>query len=502
MNPELELLRFLTAHGFPHIAAAAAAGTSTTGRSIDATLGIAAGVPRRRASTAGSSRSTSCASDPDGASSTRLARARRGDRRRCTPRSPPTPPTRPSRPEEPSPEALSLLTATVDEEIERVFLDLPDDERARADRRPRRRTCASGCARSRSVGVGGRVIRPHGDLHLGQTLLTDARLGDPRLRGRAGAAAARAAPQALAAARRRRDAALVRLRRRRRPRCCAARPAPDGWEAARPRALPRRLPRRASTRRCCRRARRRSRKLLAVFELEKAVYELRYELDNRPDWVAIPVAGIAAPARDGMRRRHARARRAGRAATTRTRTRCSAPTRTTAASSSARFRPARRARSTRRSSRTASRVALEQVHPAGVFEGDGRGRRAAAAPTGSRSTTATAATFTIDDPYRFPPTLGELDLHLLGEGRHEELYEQLGAHVREVDGVARHRVRGLGADRARRSASSATSTAGTAACTRCARSARPASGSCSCPASAPGARYKFEILRAGRRAAR
>jgi trehalose synthase-fused probable maltokinase len=31
---------------------------------------------------------------------------------------------------------------------------------------------------------------------------------------------------------------------------------------------------------------------LAIFELEKALYELRYELDNRPDWVAIPVAGI------------------------------------------------------------------------------------------------------------------------------------------------------------------------------------------------------------------
>ena len=40
-----------------------------------------------------------------------------------------------------------------------------------------------------------------------------------------------------------------------------------------------------------RRARRVDR-LLAIFELEKAVYELRYELDNRPDWVAIPVAGI------------------------------------------------------------------------------------------------------------------------------------------------------------------------------------------------------------------
>jgi maltokinase len=35
-----------------------------------------------------------------------------------------------------------------------------------------------------------------------------------------------------------------------------------------------------------------TRQLLAVFELEKAVYELRYELNNRPDWVPIPVAGV------------------------------------------------------------------------------------------------------------------------------------------------------------------------------------------------------------------
>ena len=31
---------------------------------------------------------------------------------------------------------------------------------------------------------------------------------------------------------------------------------------------------------------------LSIFELEKAIYELGYELDNRPDWVSIPVAGI------------------------------------------------------------------------------------------------------------------------------------------------------------------------------------------------------------------
>jgi maltokinase len=33
--------------------------------------------------------------------------------------------------------------------------------------------------------------------------------------------------------------------------------------------------------------------LLSIYELEKAIYELRYEIDNRPDWISIPVAGIS-----------------------------------------------------------------------------------------------------------------------------------------------------------------------------------------------------------------
>jgi maltose alpha-D-glucosyltransferase/alpha-amylase len=32
--------------------------------------------------------------------------------------------------------------------------------------------------------------------------------------------------------------------------------------------------------------------LLTVFLLEKAVYELGYELNNRPHWVHLPVSGI------------------------------------------------------------------------------------------------------------------------------------------------------------------------------------------------------------------
>jgi 1,4-alpha-glucan branching enzyme len=38
-----------------------------------------------------------------------------------------------------------------------------------------------------------------------------------------------------------------------------------------------------------------------------------------------------------------------------------------------------------------------------------------------------------DDPYRYLPTLGELDLHLIAEGRHEELWKVLGAHTQTYD---------------------------------------------------------------------
>lgn len=40
----------------------------------------------------------------------------------------------------------------------------------------------------------------------------------------------------------------------------------------------------------------------------------------------------------------------------------------------------------------------------------------------------------VDDPYRYLPSLGEVDLHLIGEGRHEQLWTVLGAHVRRYDG--------------------------------------------------------------------
>ncbi len=43
------------------------------------------------------------------------------------------------------------------------------------------------------------------------------------------------------------------------------------------------------------------------------------------------------------------------------------------------------------------------------------------------------AVYEVDDPYRWLPTLGDIDLHLIGEGRHEFLWNVLGAHVRSYD---------------------------------------------------------------------
>ncbi|WP_405665561.1 1,4-alpha-glucan branching enzyme [Streptomyces sp. NBC_01166] len=45
-------------------------------------------------------------------------------------------------------------------------------------------------------------------------------------------------------------------------------------------------------------------------------------------------------------------------------------------------------------------------------------------------------TIEVDDPYRFLPAIGELDLHLIGEGRHEELWKALGSQPMEHQGVS------------------------------------------------------------------
>ena len=152
----------------------------------------------------------------------------------------------------------------------------------------------------------------HGDYHLGQVLIVQKRRDDRRLRGRAVAAGRGAAGQELAAARRRRHAALLRLRgrdggtrdvasrfadkaalaRRRHRRIWrglaedaflkayeeAARGSPAWVEDADTRA-----------------------RLLRLHLLGKALYEIDYEANNRPDWIETPMRGVLSILDEGSR---------------------------------------------------------------------------------------------------------------------------------------------------------------------------------------------------------
>ncbi|MDE0546927.1 1,4-alpha-glucan branching protein GlgB [Microbacterium sp. C7(2022)] len=81
--------------------------------------------------------------------------------------------------------------------------------------------------------------------------------------------------------------------------------------------------------------------------------------------------------------------------------------------------------------RDGSRAPMEHVR-AGIWEGSHAGEPSAYTVT---ATYDDGSSHTADEAYRFAPTIGELDLHLIGEGRHEELWQALGAHVRELDGT-------------------------------------------------------------------
>ena len=81
----------------------------------------------------------------------------------------------------------------------------------------------------------------------------------------------------------------------------------------------------------------------------------------------------------------------------------------------------------KREQRGEQRFAMSRVHPEGVFE--------AVVPGTVLDYRLDVDGTLFDDPYRYPPTVGELDLHLIQEGRHEQLWKVLGAQVTE-GGVA------------------------------------------------------------------
>ena len=95
-----------------------------------------------------------------------------------------------------------------------------------------------------------------------------------------------------------------------------------------------------------------------------------------------------------------------------------------------------------------ARIEMRRIHAAGVFAGV----LAADALPAYRleSTDRNGTTTSFDDPYGCWPTLGEMDLHLMGEGRHEGLWRHLGAIVRVHQGLCGTVVCRLGAERHKR----------------------------------------------------
>jgi maltokinase len=288
INPELELLQFLTRREFPNIAPLQG-WYEYEGRSFSTTLGVA---QRFFPDATGGWELAleQIESDPEGFL-TELASlgAVTAKLHNCLGSDAGDPAFTP---EEPSTESLSLLTATIDEDIERIFVRLPEDERV-ASIAGRGQDVREQISRRAQTSSGGRAIRTHGDYHLGQTLHRPG--GDPWL-----IIDFEGEPARPLYERRQKRSPLRDVAGMLRSLAYAAsatelmrgQPAPpDFEERARTTFLesyfstidPALLPAGDAA----------VWNLLAIFELEKAIYELQYELDNRPDWLPIPVAGIA-----------------------------------------------------------------------------------------------------------------------------------------------------------------------------------------------------------------
>lgn len=279
VSPELELLRFLAAHGFAN-APELLGSWSYSGNQMTATLGI---VQRfLPAAIDGWELGLREVSERPDSFAERMPRLGEviGKMHATLAGSVDDPSFAP---EQATRETFSLLAATVDDEIEQLALHLPADE-------PVAQLAGSADAARelmRSLGTVaslGKLIRHHGDLHLGQVLWTEDDWfvvdfeGEPA-RPLAERRTKRSPLRDVAGVLRSFDY-LVRVggggdeleRRLRDEFVTAYLGAVHGAGI---------LPPHEDVER-----------LIAIFELEKAVYELRYELAHRPDWVWIPVAGL------------------------------------------------------------------------------------------------------------------------------------------------------------------------------------------------------------------
>jgi maltokinase len=293
INPELEMLRFLTLHGFENIAALAG-WYAYSGRPMDATLGIL-----QRFIVGGEDGwelALDSLGDGEDEFLSRLHRLGAVTGRMHTVLGSDTDDPN-FCPETASAESLGLLTASVDEEIEALFLDLPDADGELEPIRGRGEEVRERLRMLTHIGGLGHVIRHHGDFHLGQILWA----GDDWVILDFEGEPARSLPE-----RRRKRSPLRDVAGMLRSFAYVASAAPmlrgreaseDFEQRAREEFLagyhetvdPSLVPYGSSFD-----------KLLAVFELEKAVYELRYEMNNRPEWLRIPVAGIVRMLAEGV----------------------------------------------------------------------------------------------------------------------------------------------------------------------------------------------------------
>jgi len=280
INPELEMLRFLTEHGFPNIAALGG-WYAYSGGPTGATLGILQEFVQ-----GGRDGWALGIGEMESAPEQFLARLRRlgevtgemhtvlgsdaNDPAFC--------------PETPSVEALGLLTATVDEEIEHVFLALPEDNELLEPIVGRGEEVREQLRMLTHAGSPGKAIRTHGDYHLGQTMWAEDDWVILDFEGE---------PARSLTERRRKRSPLrdvAGMLRSFAYLAIASGGSHDWEEQARSTFLEGYLETVDATLLPSGQAA--IDRMLSVYELEKAVYELRYELDNRPEWVSIPVAGI------------------------------------------------------------------------------------------------------------------------------------------------------------------------------------------------------------------
>ncbi len=287
INPELEMLRFLSARDFPNIAPLRG-WYEYEGPAVSATLGVLQDYVTD-ARDGWELALAEIATDPErflqrvtglGEATAKLHSTLATDNEDPA-----------FQPEEPSAESMALIRAKIDEDIEQMFLNLPHDHELLGPIASRGADVRERLAERPLLTSSGRYIRIHGDYHLGQTLARPdgswvildfegepARSVSQRRMKRSGlrdvASMLRSFAYAIA------TVSVVN-----------GQPVPEDLETRARAAFldayiaevdQSLLPPGSQG----------IENLLGIFELEKAIYELRYELDNRPEWVSIPVAGI------------------------------------------------------------------------------------------------------------------------------------------------------------------------------------------------------------------